>query len=315
MATRAPSTVCQASSEKMSVAITGATGFVGSRLTAKLASQGHKVKVLTRDVSKAKSKLPYPGVEVFGPADWSKAIAGATGVVNLAGEPIATRWTPELKSQIMTSRIGTTRKLVDALNALPEGSRPRVFVSSSAIGYYGVSQTASFNEDSTPITSDYLSQVCVQWEAAASAAPKDVRTVILRTGIVLAREGGALAKMLPIFQIFAGGPLGTGKQWMSWIHRDDLVELIVDTLQNTAYVGVFNATAPKPVRMAEFCSTLGALMGRPSWLPVPDFALNTLLGEGAMVVLEGQKVLPTKTQQVGFNFKYSDISTALKSVL
>lgn len=160
-----------------------------------------------------------------------------------------------------------------------------------------------------------LQQVCREWEAAAAAVPSDVRTVILRTGIVLAREGGALGKMLPVFSLFAGGPLGSGRQWMSWIHREDLVSLIVEALKNPNYRGTFNATAPKPVRMSEFCGTLGTIMGRPSWLPVPDFALTTLLGEGASVVLEGQKVLPLRTQQAGFKFQYTDIGDALRSIL
>lgn len=298
----------------MTIAITGATGLVGSRLTAKLAAQGHKVLALTRNTASAKAKLPYPGVVVVGPNGWAEAVAGSTGVVNLAGEPIATRWTPDLKKQIMSSRVGATKALVAAMNALPAGSRPQTFISSSAVGYYGPSQTASFTEDS-PIGTDYLSQVCKEWEAAANMAPSDVRTVIVRTGIVLARDGGALGKMVPLFQLFAGGPPGSGRQWMSWVHRDDLVDLIIQALKNPTYRGVFNATSPKPVRMSEFCSTLGSILGRPSWLPVPDFALTTLLGEGASVVLDGQRVLPTRAQQAGFSFKYTDIGVALRSML
>jgi len=298
----------------MTVAITGATGLVGSKLASRLAAQGHKVRVLTRDVNAAKSKLPYPGLEFFPQSKWADAVKGATGVVNLAGEPIATRWTPEHKAQIKASRVRTTQAVVDAIRSAPEGQRPKVLVSASAVGFYGNSQTASFVEDS-PAGSDYLAEICKEWEAAAKGAEGVARTVVLRIGIVLAPEGGALGKMLPVFQIFAGGPLGSGRQWMSWIHRDDLVQLVIEALRNPAYAGVYNATAPKPVRMSELCSALGGIMGRPSWLPVPDFALQTLLGEGATVVLEGQRVLPQRTQAAGFSYKYSELGDALKNIL
>ncbi|GBG00232.1 epimerase chloroplastic-like, partial [Raphidocelis subcapitata] len=229
-------------------------------------------------------------------------------------------WTPDIKRQIKTSRIDTTTKIAAAISAAPEGQRPKVFLSSSAVGYYGTSSTGSFTEDS-PAGVDYLAAVCAEWEAAAQKArggggvPPGVRVVLVRTGIVLARDGGVLARMLPIFELFAGGPLGTGKQWMSWIHRDDLVDLMIEMLRNPAYSGAYNGTAPKPVTMAQLCSSVGGVLGRPSWLPVPDFALNTLLGEGASVVLEGQKVLPSRTQQQGFRFKYSEIDSALRQLL
>lgn len=298
----------------MTIAITGATGLVGSRLAAKLAAAGHKVRVLTRNPSSARSKLTYPGLEFFGPNDWARGVEGATGVVNLAGEPIATRWTEDLKRSIKSSRVNTTTSLVDAIKACPAAKRPKVLVSASAVGYYGVSQTATFSEDS-PSGRDYLSEVCRSWESAAQAASAaGVRVVVLRIGIVLAPEGGALAKMLPVFQIFAGGPLGSGKQWMSWIHRDDLVDLAIEALSNPAYEGVYNATAPKPVRMSELCSALGNILGRPSWLPVPEFALMTLLGEGASVVLDGQRVMPTRTQAAGYKYKYADIGEALRNL-
>lgn len=298
----------------MIVAVTGATGLVGSRLSAKLASFGYNVRVLTRNVNNAKSKLPYAGLEFYGPSGWGDAISGADGVVNLAGEPIATRWTPQMKAEIKGSRVRVTKSIADLIAKLPEDKRPKVLVSSSAVGFYGISQTATFSEESPPGT-DYLAEICRDWEAAARSVPDGVRVVILRTGIVLAREGGALGRMLPVFQLFAGGPLGSGKQWVSWIHRDDLVELIVAALRKSSFSGAYNATAPKPVRMNEFCSALGGILGRPSWLPVPDFALQGLLGEGAMVVLEGQRVLPSRAQQAGFAFKYADIDKALASLV
>lgn len=306
--------VSEATKEKLTVAITGATGLIGGRLAAKLAAGGNKVRVLTRDVTSARGKLPFPGLEYYAPGQWAEAVKGADAVVNLAGTPIGTRWTADIKKLIKTSRIDTTNKLAAAISEAPEGQRPRVFLSSSAVGYYGTSQTSSFTEDS-PVGGDYLAEVCKDWEAAAQKVPSDVRVVLIRTGIVLARDGGVLGKMLPIFELFAGGPLGSGKQWMSWIHREDLVDLMIEAIRNPAYKGPYNGTAPKPVTMAQLCSSIGGALGRPSWLPVPDFALTTLLGEGAQVVLEGQKVLPSRAQQQGFSFKYSDIDSALKQIL
>eukprot|EP00879_Flechtneria_rotunda_P024399 GHRR01025862.1.p1 GENE.GHRR01025862.1~~GHRR01025862.1.p1 ORF type:complete len:360 (+),score=101.99 GHRR01025862.1:805-1884(+) len=267
---------------KQTIAITGATGLVGSRLTAKLAAQGNKVRVITRNVNSARSKLQYPGLEFFSLAQIEQAVTGSDAVVNLAGEPIGTRWTPEIKRQIKQSRLDITNRVAAATTKAPESARPKVLVSSSAVGYYGASQTASFTEDS-PAGRDYLASICTEWEAAAQKVPNSTRVVIIRTGIVLAQDGGVLARMLPIFELFAGGPLGTGKQWVSWIHRDDLVELIIDAIKDPKYSGVYNGTAPKPVTMAQLCSSVGNTLGRPSWLPVPDFAITTLLGEGAQV--------------------------------
>mmetsp|Transcript_34632 Transcript_34632/g.98133 ORF Transcript_34632/g.98133 Transcript_34632/m.98133 type:complete len:166 (-) Transcript_34632:148-645(-) len=156
-------------------------------------------------------------------------------------------------------------------------------------------------------------QVCKAWEAEANAA--NTRIVIMRIGVVLAPEGGALSKMLPVFSMFAGGPLGSGQQWFSWVHRDDVVALIIEALNNKQMEGAYNATAPKPVRMSEMCSALGGVMGRPSWLPVPEFALKSLLGEGASVVLDGQRVLPSRAQASGFSFQYNDVGAALQSIM
>lgn len=252
----------------------GATGLVGSRLASRLASSGREVRVLTRDVASAKGKLPLPRTRFFGPGEWAAALRGAGGVVNLAGEPIASRWSPALKAEIRRSRLDTTAKLVTEIAATPEPERPPVLVSASAVGFYSSSETQTFTETSAP-GSDFLAQLCVDWEAAANkAADAGVRVVVVRTGIVLAREGGALGKMLPVFSAFAGGPLGTGRQWCSWIHRDDLVDLYLEALKNPTYKGAYNGTAPAPARMADLCAALGGVLGRPSWLPVPDFALQ-----------------------------------------
>ena len=288
----------------MKIAITGATGLVGSRLVEKLNREGHQILVFTRNPDKAQKVFPasaFPNLEIvkYTPqesGDWQQLISGCDAVINLAGEPIAERWTPQQKQAIMASRQIGTRKLVEAI-AMAE-QKPQVLVSGSAIGYYGTSETAAFDENS-PSGNDFLAQVCQNWEAEAQKVTElGVRLVILRIGIVLA-EGGALGKMIGPFKMFAGGPIGKGKQWFSWIHRDDLVNLICQAIDKSDMSGVYNATSPNPVRMNQLCQTLGEVMNRPSWLPVPEFVLEVLLGDGAKVVLEGQQVLPQKNPSNG----------------
>jgi hypothetical protein len=233
-------------------------------------------------------------------------------VVNLAGEPIAERWTPEHKKAILDSRQLGTRKIVEAISQA--NPKPSVLINASAIGYYGTSETATFDETSAS-GNDFLAEVCQVWEAEAKKVKEaGVRLVILRLGIVLG-NGGALAKMIPPFQMFAGGPIGSGRQWFSWIHRDDLVDLILEALKRPEIEGTFNATAPNPVRMNQLCQTLGEVIHRPSWLPVPNFALELLLGESAKVVLEGQQVLPKATQAIGFQYQYPTLKPALTEII
>ncbi len=305
----------------MKVAVTGATGFVGSRLVERLRTEGHQIVVLTRSPEHAKRVFPsssYPQLEIVGynpiqSGAWQQAISGCDGVVNLAGAGIADeRWTPQRKQEILESRATATEKLVEAIAA--SNSKPSVLVSTSAVGYYGTSETATFDETSAS-GNDFLAQVCQQWEGAAQKVKESgVRLVILRFGIVLGM-GGALGKMLTPFKMFAGGPLGTGKQWFSWIHQDDLVNLILFSLTNPQVEGVFNATAPNPVTMNELCHVLGEVLHRPSWLPVPEFALELMLGDGAKVVLEGQKVLPKRTLSTHFNYQYPTIKPALEEIV
>lgn len=305
----------------MKVAIAGATGFVGSCLVQRLQAEGHQVLVLTRNADRANKVFPksnYPNVEIvpYTPTesgDWQTSISGCDGVVNLAGESIAEgRWTPERKKSILDSRQLGTAKIVEAI-ALAN-SKPSVMVNASGIGYYGTSETATFDETS-PNGDDFLAQVCKAWEAEASRV-KDlgVRLVILRFGIVLGM-GGAIAKMLTPFKLFAGGPIGSGRQWFSWIHRDDLVSLILYSLTHPQMEGVFNATAPNPVKMTEFSQTFGQVLRRPSWLPVPGFALEVLLGDSAKVVLEGQQVLPKRTLDSGFQYEYPTLKPAIEEVI
>ncbi|GKV21036.1 hypothetical protein SLEP1_g31069 [Rubroshorea leprosula] len=302
---------------QMIVSVTGATGFIGRRLVQRLHADDHSVRVLTRLRSKAELIFPvkdFPGVIIAEEAEWKDCIQGSNAVVNLAGMPISTRWSAEVKKEIKQSRIRVTSKVVDLINNSPEGARPTVLVSATAVGYYGTSETQVFDE-SSPSGNDYLAEVCREWEATAVKVNKDVRLVLIRNGVVLGKEGGALAKMIPVFMMFAGGPLGSGRQWFSWIHLDDIVSLIYEALSNPSYKGVINGTAPNPVRLAEMCEHMGNVLGRPSWLPVPDFALKAVFGEGASVVLEGQRVVPAKAKELGFSFKYSYVKEALKAIL
>uniref|UniRef100_A0A7N0T2A7 Uncharacterized protein n=1 Tax=Kalanchoe fedtschenkoi TaxID=63787 RepID=A0A7N0T2A7_KALFE len=310
--------VCNASSpDKLTVSITGATGFIGQHLVKRLQADDHQVRVLTRTRSKALVIFPandFPGVIVAEEREWKDCIQASNAVVNLAGLPISTRWSSEIKKEIKQSRLRVTSKVVDLINGSPEAVRPSVLVSATAVGYYGTSETQVFDEQS-PSGNDYLAEVCRDWEGTALKVNKDVRLALIRIGVVLGKEGGALAKMIPLFMMFAGGPLGSGKQWFSWIHVDDIVNLIYEAIRNPSYKGVINGTAPNPVRLAEMCDHLGKVMGRPSWLPVPDFALKAVLGEGASVVLEGQKVIPARAKELGFKFKYPYVREALKSIL
>jgi uncharacterized protein len=305
----------------MKVAITGATGFVGSRLVERLQAEGHEVVALSRNATKAtqvfpKSAFPQVTVVAYTPTasgDWQQAIAGCDAVVNLAGEPLAEqRWTPAHKQRVMDSRQFGTQKIVEAI--AQANPKPQVLVNASAIGYYGTSETATFDETSAP-GDGFLAEVCQQWEAAAAPVQDlGVRLVVLRIGIVLGM-GGAIAKMLPPFKLFAGGPIGTGRQWFSWIHREDLVSLILRAIRDRGLSGTFNATAPHPVRMADFCQQLGAALNRPSWLPVPALALEVLLGDGAQVVLEGQEVCPQRVLATGFQYQYPEVKGAISQVL
>jgi uncharacterized protein (TIGR01777 family) len=305
----------------MTVAVTGATGFVGSRLVERLHGKGEKVVVLTRNNACAQKVFPpnaFPNLDIVtytpsrsGP--WQEAIALCDGVVNLAGEPIAEgRWTPERQQEILNSRKVGTQKIVEAIvQAKP---KPRVLVNASAIGYYGTSENANFDETS-PSGRDFLAQVCQAWEAEAQKVEAaGVRLVILRLGIVLG-DGGALGKMITPFKLFAGGAIGSGQQWLSWIHLDDVVELIIQALTQPTMAGVYNATVPNPVQMKDLSKTLGKVMHRPSWLPVPALAIELLLGDGAVVVLEGQRVFPKRTLEGGFKYQYPDLTPALQQIL
>lgn len=304
----------------MKVAITGATGFVGSRLVEKLNAQGDRIVVFTRSADKARRLFPasaFPSLEVvaYTPQErgpWQEAVSGCDGVVNLAGEAISERWTPEHKQAILESRQLTTKNIVGAISKA--NPKPKVLINASAVGYYGTSETKTFDETSAS-GNDFLAKVCQTWEAEAQkVTAAGVRLVIVRIGIVLG-EGGALERMVGPFKVFAGGPIGSGRQWLSWVHRDDLVNLIVEALKRPDLEGTLNATAPNPVRMEQFSQAIGEVMNRPSWLPVPSFAIELLLGDGAKIVLEGQKVIPQRTQSAGFEYQYPELKSALADVV
>lgn len=300
----------------MKVAVTGATGFLGVGVVQGLLSRGHQVHVLARDVPKALEKLP-PGV-TGAPYDTrtpvsAEALAGAEAVLHLAGEPVAQRWNHDAKQRIHDSRVRGTRMLVEAVKA---AGTVKHFVSASAIGYYGGAREAEpLTEESSP-GDDFLARVCMAWEAEAwRAREADITTAVVRMGVVLHPEGGALHKMLPPFRIGAGGPVGNGRQYVSWIHREDAQALLCFVVENTSREGPFNATAPEPVTNAAFSHALGHALGRPSLIHIPAFVVKAAMGEMAKVVLEGQRVLPSRAQEAGFTFRFPEVEGALRHLL
>jgi uncharacterized protein (TIGR01777 family) len=238
---------------------------------------------------------------------------GADGVIHLAGEPIAAkRWSDKQKERIRSSRILTTRALVEAIAKAKE--RPKFLLNGSAIGYYGAHGDETLTEEAHP-GNDFLARLSIEWEKEATRAEEHgLRVIRLRTGIVLGKGGGALAKMLLPFKLFIGGPLGSGKQWMSWVHLEDEIGLIQLLIENPQARGAVNATAPNPVTMKEFCQTLGRALHRPSWAPVPAFVLRLMLGEMAEMLLTGQRVLPEKALSLGYRFRYPDLREALRAL-
>ena len=302
----------------MRLLLLGCSGFVGRELVPFLLELGHSLTLVSRQAQPfpqlVGNRLACLQLDPSQAASWQRedllqALAAAEGVVNLAGEPIAEkRWTPAHRELLMASRVATTEHLVRALRQL--ASPPGVLVNGSAVGFYGTSTEARFTENSEA-GHDYLAEICRNWEAAAASAPAATRLVIVRIGIVLGPDGGALGRMLPVFRLGFGGPVGSGRQWMSWIHRHDLCRLIATALDDDRYRGVYNAVAPEPVTMAAFASALGQAIGRPSLLPVPGPVLQLLLGDGAQVVLEGQQVLPERLLEQHFPFQYGELSAAL----
>jgi uncharacterized protein (TIGR01777 family) len=295
----------------MIVAISGASGFIGRSLSQRLLADGHSLALLSRREGK-----DAPGIRSFawtpGTAPPPESLASADAVIHMAGEPVAQRWTAAARQRIRSSRVDGTRRLVETLAALPR--RPEVLVCASAVGYYGDRGDEVLTESSAPGTG-FLAEVCQAWEVEADrAAGLGMRVVKVRTGVALAPHGGALARMLPVFRAFAGGRIGSGRQWMSWIHLDDLVSLMAFALTHPVQ-GPINGTAPQPVTNVEFTKALAGVLHRPAVFPVPGLVLKAAFGEMAQVLLGGQRVLPEAARSAGFVFQHPELALALTSLL
>jgi uncharacterized protein len=310
---RRPATLGPPRETPMHVLLTGGTGFVGQALCPALLARGWRVSVLSRDRARVTQRLPA-GVHGVESLDELAAGPALDGVVNLAGENLGGgRWTAARKQRFLDSRVQGTRALVAFLAA--QNPRPRVLVSASAIGWYGPRGDTPLGEDAAP-GSGFQSELCRAWETEARAAEAlGMRVCRARIGVVLDAGGGALARMLPPFRLGLGGPVGDGRQWMSWIHRADLVALLIWLLEQDQARGAYNATAPAPLRNAAFAQALGRALRRPARLPMPGFALRLLLGEMADLLLTGQRVLPVRALAQGFVFTYPDADTALRQIL
>lgn len=306
----------------MKIVIAGGSGFLGSPLAEMYAEEGHDVRVLTRSLMSGDTRhdpgTGVPGITRVGwKADgesgpWAAALEGADAVINLAGVSLADRrWTPQAKLAFRNSRVLATRSLVRAIETAV--ARPAVFISGSAVGYYGAADNRTLNETDPP-GADFLAQLCLEWEQQARRAEGSTRVVLLRTGVVLERSGGALPELMKPFRFFVGGPLGSGRQYVSWIHRLDWVEIVRWIVQTPQISGPVNATAPYPVTNRHLARALGRALRRPSFVPVPGFALKLVLGEFADSLLTGQRVLPIRAQQSGYHFRYPEIEIAFRGI-
>ncbi len=315
--------------------MTGASGLIGGALVQSLIARGDEVTVLTRDPSTGGTRADDSGSSQSGSGEpaqpqtqpqlvgWqpssepapTPALAGRDAIVHLAGEPVAQRWSDHAKQAIRDSRVAGTHNLVEGLRALAPDARPRVLVSASAIGYYGAHGPEPVDEDS-PAAADFLAQVCAEWETAARAAQDlSIRAVQVRIGIVLERSGGALAQMLGPFRLGLGGPIGSGEQYMAWIHRDDVIGIMLAALDDERWSGPVNATAPDPVTARAFARELGRALNRPALLPVPAFALRLRFGEMARVITTGVRAMPAKALVLGYTFQHPRLPEALQAAL
>ena len=293
----------------MRIVLAGGSGFLGRALRARLERDGHSVAVLTRSPGRTPDAVTWTPDGTVGP--WASAIAGADGIVNLAGEGIADkRWNDARRRALRDSRLLTTRSLVGALRQSPAP----VLVNASAVGYYGARADERVTE-STPPGADFLSQLCVEWEREADQASATTRVALVRTGLVLHPDGGALGQMLLPFKLGAGGPMGSGTQFMPWIHLDDWVSLVLWLIESRDARGAFNGTAPAPVTNREFAGALGRALHRPAIVPAPAFALRILLGEFAESLLTGQRAVPARALEQGFTFRFGDLDGALADLL
>lgn len=302
----------------MHTIITGGTGLIGRALAESLAADGHKVTVLSRSPQKNQGKMPA-GVEVArwdgkSAEGWGYLADGAYAIVNLAGEGIADgRWSAERKRRILQSRVDAGKAVVEAIRQAKV--KPKVVIQSSAVGYYGASDAMPLPEES-PLGKDFQARVCFEWEASTAEVERmGVRRAIIRSGVVLSTKGGAFPKLLLPFQLFAGGPLGSGKQFFPWIHIDDEVRAIRFLMENEKAKGPFNLTAPQPPTNKEFAQKLGKAMGRPAFLPAPAIAMKILFGEMSTILLDGQRAIPQALEEAGYGFAYPEAVSAIKDIL
>jgi len=299
------------------ILVTGASGLIGRALTGALQQRGDEVVALSRNPMRAGLSADvkvHPWVDPTGEQPPSPALRDLHGVVHLLGEPIAQRWTPDVKRAIRDSRVLATRQLVDGLRALPEADRPAVLVSQSATGFYGPRGQEAIDEHATP-GNDFLAEVVVAWEREALAAGAPTRVVTTRAGVVLATGAGALSKMLPFFRLGVGGPVAGGRQYVPWIHLADVIGGLLKCLDDPRLQGAVNLTAPEPVTNAELSRTLGRTLHRPALFPVPELAVRLLYGEMATVVTTGQRAVPAALLAAGHEFAYTALGPALQDLL
>jgi uncharacterized protein len=299
----------------MKILVTGGTGFVGTQLTSRLTREGHEVTILSRSAKgseKGSQGISYLQADPTRKGVWQEAIKKHDAVINLAGASIFAKWTGEYKKAIRESRVSVTRNVVEGIEA---NSQKRVTLfSTSAVGYYGFHGDEGLVEESPP-GNDFLARMAVEWEAEAlKAREKGTRVVITRFGIVMGEKGGALGQMIPLFKKFVGGSIGSGRQWFSWVHIDDLCEAFVFLMKHPEISGPVNICTPNPVRNRDLAKALGEVLHRPSLMPAPAFMIKLVLGEFGSVILEGQRVIPKRLLDSGFVFRYPDMKKALQSI-
>jgi hypothetical protein len=302
----------------MRIIITGGTGLIGRPLSQALAADGHEVVVLTRDPAKVKGMPATVKLQTWDgktAQGWGQLADGAEAIINLAGAGIADgRWTAARKQTIRQSRVNAGKAVMEAITAA--ANKPKVLIQSSAVGYYGTETGDALVTETASPGSDFLSKVCFDWEVSTAAASRfGVRRPIIRTGVVLSNDGGAFPKLVMPFKFFVGGPVGSGKQWLPWIHIDDEVRAIQFLLANDQADGPFNLAAPTPVINAELGKLVGEALGRPAAIPAPGFAMQTIFGEMSTVLLDGQRAVPTKLQALGFTFKFETAQAAVRDLL
>ncbi|PXF45231.1 Epimerase family protein SDR39U1-like [Gracilariopsis chorda] len=303
------------------VVIAGGSGFIGREITKQLVEEGTQVTILTRSKS---STLPAGARRSVwdyrreSGTPWIDDVRGADAVMNVCGYPVVSRWSAAGKRMIEESRIQSTEVLTRAIRGLGKEERPRVYVGGSAVGYYGMHESKVFDEGDT-VGEDFLARLCERWESAATEGLKEVedttRVVVVRTGVVLGKDGGALARMIPAFKLFVGGPVGSGRQMVSWVHIEDIARVFIEAAKNETMRGAYNGTAPGAVSMAVMARSLGKAMSRPSLFAVPGVVLQAAFGEGSCVVLQGKHVRPTRLAESGFLFRYERIDDAMEAVV